>query len=229
MGKFGHGNYRRVTRLVPAQDLKNHVVHKWEFVDKAEREAATGFTADDQYHVARDVNTNNFYVLVNHLTREWVLLNLVREWYTDSTQLPCNMAHSSRLFSGQEGYRCFDGNTGTYWLHSAKSSNPYQWVRFDLVDQQMQILGGAFNTDSPGGGMCRVRILRFQGSHDGTNFTTIGTVSSPSNANHGMNRAEWAGNGQWYRFLRVYITHNWAASRGLLREVEFYGMLRPLE
>ena len=49
-----------------------HVPHAWEYTDATAREAATGFTEDDLYRLALQVDDHSLWILTDHDPVAWV-------------------------------------------------------------------------------------------------------------------------------------------------------------
>ena len=213
MGKNRHGFYRRVGRRNPGVDLKNHVAHRWEFADEATRLAASGFTLEDQYHMAKDADTDNIYVLIDPFTPTWKRLNLV--WVT-GTRTGSSGFQSHVAASNAQGsnpaWKCFDNSysTSSSWRASSKAVG--QWVRWNLLGilgKPVTVTG--FRIAAPGAS--GPRQVDVQVSQDGSNFTTVASFEIPQNTGY---------SGVWryfdptiqtpHNYVRLYMPTKWTAN-----------------
>jgi hypothetical protein len=138
-----------------------------------------------------------------------------------SNSTPSGSVSTSSLQAGS-GYECFDGNLDqannyTYWAGFPA------WVRYQFtspkVINQYSIL--------PQGGYRWPVSWLFQSSNDGSNWTTLHTVSSESTAGWAGRRYYQFSNSASYVYYRLHITAGSDATYTMITDLEMMEALAP--
>jgi hypothetical protein len=114
-------------------------------------------------------------------------------------------ATASGDYYGHAPSNAFDSNTNTYW-HSADVDDPTDhWLRYELVQPKVvtrysiQAGLGSYNNFSP-------KEWYFQGSNNGSNWTTLDSHSNETQWNTGMAKVYDINNTQPFRYYRICVT-----------------------
>ena len=128
--------------------------------------------------------------------------------YTGDLTSTAHSISASTQIGGYEPYRAFDN---TNWRWSTSTGNPTGWLMYDFGAGNEQAIARytiASWVDWP-------TAWNFQGSNDGSSFTTLHTVSGSGQLNFGSPAVHSFANTTPYRYYRVEVTASSSASRVL--------------
>jgi len=115
-------------------------------------------------------------------------------------------AMDSAHITGQEGIYAFDGDPGSKWFNN--NAGTTGWVQYDFGANNAQVVKRyTINSadDVPGRDP---KNWQFQGSQDGSTWTTLDTQSGQTFANRWQQNTYNIGNTTGYRYYRLNITLN---------------------
>ena len=139
---------------------------------------------------------------VDYMVRStsWAVAPKLIPVMTDDTH-PSGVASASSSFSGLYPYYAFDGTTSTWWA-SASSGIQYIRYKFDnaTVINRLYMIGSQMN---------RSDSIAFQGSNDGSNWTTIKTLDRSAIIAHDQQPyIERVTNNTAYLYYQIYMSTN---------------------
>jgi hypothetical protein len=115
-------------------------------------------------------------------------------------------ATDSAHITGQEGVYAFDGNAGSKWFNNNVA--PTGWVQYDFGANNAQAVK-RYTVSSANDVPARdPKDWQFQGSQDGTVWTTLDSKSGQTFANRYQQNVYPIGNTTAYRYYRLNITAN---------------------
>lgn len=169
-----------------------------------------------------DVYANGFTIQVNGTqslgrvrndTSDYYLPNTATALMTSSTS-PSGIVTTTSQVAGLEAWKVFDRNTSTYWQTAASvtsASITYQFSSTRIVKRYMW--KASTTATAP-------RDFTFQGSNDGSSWTTLDTQTSINVGTNGIFTSSLLPNTTPYLYYRLSITTNNGASAIVVTEFE---------
>lgn len=146
----------------------------------------------------------NIFSYVPALASNTGQLPLVASASSDASTFTTNSSGTTTGTTTFQAYQAFDGKTGTFWQAAAGSTTPW-WLQIDLgpnngvVCVQYAVTGAPTVTQSP-------QAWTFQGSNDGSSFTTLDTQSISRAWGASERMVFSVASPAYYRYYRLNIT-----------------------
>ncbi len=166
---------------------------------------ANGFTIQ----VSGTVSCNT----VRNDASNYYLVNTAIPLMTSNTT-PSGIVTTTSQVAGLEAWRAFDRNTSTYWQTAASvtsASTTYQFSSTRIVKRYMW---KALTTATA------PRNFTFEGSNDGSSFTTLDTQTAINVGGNGVFTSSLLANTTAYLYYRLSITTNNGAPAIIVTEIE---------
>jgi len=165
---------------------------------------------------------NGFTIQVNGTQSCGVVRNDASDYYLPNTAIPImtsstspsGIVSASSQVVGLEGWRAFDRNTTTVWQTAGgvtSATLTYQFPSTRVIKRYMWKASSTATTP---------RDFTFQGSNDGSSFTTLDTQTAINVGTNGIFTSSLLANTTAYLYYRLSITTNNGATAIVVTEFE---------